>query len=140
VTSNTADPASGVATRPDSHALLRDTWGLRNAAAETLVRTELQARRQLESATVDELVELLDSFSPARSPSPEWTRSFEALVERLWAWCDAAQLSALEAEFRGRGSAWSPVANALTPTHGERVKAQLRSGFASARLPLFTLA
>jgi hypothetical protein len=120
--------------------LLRETWALRNAAADTLLRSELQLRGQLESASGDDLIELLDSYSPARSPSPDWTRSFEALVERLWAWCDASQMRALEAEFRGRGSAWSPVANALTPEHGERVKAQLRSGFATARLPLFTLA
>jgi hypothetical protein len=118
---------------------LRDSWELRNAAAETLIKSELQLRRQLESSSVEQIVALLDSFSPARSPGPEWTRSFEALVERVWAWCDASCVAALEAEFRSRGAAWAPVANALSADHGERVQAQLRSGLASARLPLFTL-
>ncbi len=118
---------------------LRQTWELRNAAAETLIKSELQLRRQVETAVVDELVALLDSFSPARSPGPEWTRSFDALIERLWAWCDPPMMATLEAEFRSRGAAWSPVANALTPEHGAALGAQLRSRSAAARLPLFTL-
>ena len=118
---------------------LRETWELRNAAAETLIKSELQLRRQLESASAEEIVALLDAFSPARSPGPEWTRSFEALAERLWAWCDAATLTALEAEFRNRGAAWAPIANSLTEARGKQVQAQLRAGSAWSRLPLFTL-
>lgn len=118
---------------------LRELWELRNAAAETLIKSELHLRRLLESSSVEQLVTLLDSFSPARSPGPEWTRSFEALIERIWAWCDASTLTAVEAEFRSRGAAWAPVANALGVEHGVRVQAQLRGGLTSARLPLFTL-
>ncbi len=120
-------------------ATLRETWELRNAAAETLLKAEQQARRELGSASAADLVALLDSFSPARSPGPEWTRSFEPLAERIWAWCDPATIAAVETELRARGAAWAPVANAFSPEHGARVRAQLRSGLATARLPLFTL-
>jgi len=47
---------------------LRDAWELRNAAAITLIKTEEQLRRSLESATVEQVVSLLEAFSPARSP------------------------------------------------------------------------
>jgi len=119
---------------------LRDTWAVRNAAAETLLRVEEQLRRQLETATSAEIVDLLESFSPARSPGPEWTRSFDPLIERVWAWCDPSILSALEANFRARGAPWLAVANALTPDAGERVRRQLERHTASARMPTFTLA
>jgi hypothetical protein len=120
---------------------LRDTWALRNAAALTLIKTEDQLRRLLERADVAEIVGLLDAFSPARSPGPEWTRTFDPLIERLWTWCDATTLAALEAEFRGRGPNCVPLANALTPEHGAEVHAQLRrgTGGGEARLPPFTL-
>jgi hypothetical protein len=117
---------------------LREAWELRNAAATTLLKAEEQVRRLLESATVADLVALLEAFSPARSPGPEWTRSFDALVERLWTWCDATTLAAVEAEFRARGQPWVAVANALAPQRGEQVKSQLRHESA-ARWPAFTI-
>jgi len=122
-----------------SSATLRETWELRNAAAETLLKAELQVRRELEAASAAELVALLDAFSPARSPGPDWTRSFEPLAERIWAWCDPATIAVVEAELRARGAAWAPVANAFSVEHGARVRAQLRGGLATARMPLFTL-
>ena len=118
---------------------LRDTWELRNAAALTLIKTEEQLRRLLETASVAEIVGLLEAFSPARSPGPEWTRTFDALTERLWTWCDIATLSAVEAEFRARGPNWLSVANAFTPERGAELQAQLRRSSAEARLPPFTL-
>jgi hypothetical protein len=118
---------------------LRDAWELRNAAAITLIKTEEQLRRSLESATVEQIVSLLETFSPARSPGPEWTRTFEPLIERLWTWCDAETLAALEAEFRSRGPNWLAVANALAPEHGAQLHAQLSRGSTQARLPAFTL-
>ncbi len=127
------------ATTSNQATTLRETWELRNAAAETLIRTEAQVRRELESASVADLLTLLDAFSPARSPGPEWTRSFEPLAERMWAWCDAATLAAVEAELRARGTAWAPLANSFTTQHGARITAQLHGGLATARLPLFTL-
>ena len=129
------------AARADSVAAisLRESWELRNLAAETLIKSELQLRRLLESASAEQLVQLLESFSPARSPGPEWTRSFEALAERLWAWCDPALLGELEREFRARGAGWVPVANAFTADQGERIRAQLRQGSPAARMPRFTL-
>jgi hypothetical protein len=120
---------------------LRDTWELRNAAALTLIKAEEQLRRRLETSHVSEIVGLLEAFSPARSPGPEWTRTFDPLIERLWTWCDTATVAAVEAEFRALGPNWVPVANALTPEHGAEVHARLRrnTGGGEARLPPFTL-
>ena len=118
---------------------LRATWELRNAAATTLIKTEEQLHRQLESATAEQVVALLESFSPARSPGPEWTRSFDPLIERLWTWCDATTLAQVEADFRARGPAWVAVANALAPQRGEHLQQQLKRASPSARLPAFTL-
>jgi hypothetical protein len=118
---------------------LRDTWELRNAAAATLIKSEEQLRRLLEAADVEQIVGLLEAFSPARSPGPEWTRTFDPLAERLWAWCDPATLAAVEAEFRTRGPNWLAVANALATERGAELRAQLRRNSAQMRLPAFTL-
>lgn len=118
---------------------LRSTWELRNAAAETLVKVEYQFRVDCEAASADELTALLETFSAARSPGPEWTRSFDALVEHLWMWCDASLLAQIEAVFRARGGGWVAIANALTPEHGGRVRDRLTHPTAPSRLPPFTL-
>ncbi len=99
---------------------LREAWELRNAAATTLFKSEQQLRRLLEASSAEQLVALLEAFSPARSPGPEWTRSFDALVERLWGCCDPALLAQVRAEFQSRGSAWAPIVNSLEPEFGER--------------------
>jgi hypothetical protein len=118
---------------------LDDAWKLRNAAADTLLRAEEHVRRLVEAASPDELVRLVESFSPTRSPGPEWTRSFDPLAERLWAWCPPETMAALEAEFRARGKPWDPVANAFTPGRGAELRDQLRHP-RGARYPAFTLA
>jgi hypothetical protein len=118
---------------------LRTTWELRNAAAETLIRVEQQLRAQLEAATAEQIVALLEAFSPARSPGPEWTRSFDPLIEHLWVWCDPARLAEVEADFRARGAAWAAVANALVPNHGEHIRQRLAGRWSPVRLPTFTL-
>lgn len=118
---------------------LRKTWDLRNSAAETLIKIECQLREELRVASLAELVTLLESFSPARSPGPEWTRSFDAVVEHVWTWCDPQLIGALEQDFRGRGPAWGAVANALLPEHGERVRARLLRPPGPSRVPPFTL-
>ena len=117
---------------------LREAWELRNAAAATLIKTEEQVHRLLAAATSEEIVTLLEAFSPARSPGPEWTRSFDALVERLWTWCEGETLAVVEANFRARGQPWVAVANALAPERGEQLRSQLRRG-STARLPAFTI-
>jgi hypothetical protein len=119
---------------------LRDAWELRNAAAATLIKAEQQVRQLLETSDAAGIVSLLETFSPARSSGPEWTRSLDPLSERLWAWCDAATLRAVEAEFGSRGPAWSAVTNMLAPARGEELRAQLRHSSAVAQLPSFTLA
>lgn len=118
---------------------LRQSWDLRNTAAETLIKVECQFRDELRAASLADLVALLESFSPARSPGPEWTRSFDALVEHLWTWCDPQLLAAMEQDFRGRGPAWGAVANALLPEHGERIRARLGHLPVASRVPPFTL-
>jgi hypothetical protein len=117
---------------------LRESWELRNAASETLIKVERQLHDRLRNGSLEEILALLETFSPARSPGPEWTRSFDALVEHLWTWCDASLLAAAEADIRGRGPAWAAVANALLPENGERVRARLRQAV-PARMPPFTL-
>ena len=118
---------------------LRESWELRNAAAQTLIIVEHQLRDTLRAASLDDLIALLECFSPARSPGPEWTRSFDPLVEHLWTWCDPSLLAQLESTFRERGRAWDPVANALQPENGERVRARLEHPPVPARVPPFTL-
>jgi hypothetical protein len=130
---------TGSSTRAAGVVSLRDAWELRNAAATTLIKTEEQVQQLLQTATVEQLVSLLEAFSPARSPGPEWTRSFDALSERLWAWCDPATLKVVEADFRARGQPWAAVANSLTPERGEVLRGQLRRTSAAARMPTFTL-
>jgi hypothetical protein len=117
---------------------LADLWRVRNAAATTLGLTEDQMRRAVRAANVDDLVGLIEMFSPARSTGTEWTRTFEPLVERLWAWRDDATLEALAEVFRARGMPWMAVTTALSPEQGERTRAGLRQP-AGARLPAFTL-
>lgn len=115
---------------------LNDLWRVRNAAAVTLGLTEDQMRRAVRAASVEALVGLLDSFSPARSGGPDWARGFEPLVERLWAWRDDATMAALAEVYRGRGMPWASVANALSPENGTRMRDSVRHP-AWARLPAF---
>lgn len=115
---------------------LAGLWQARNVAAENLAAGEEQMRRAIRAASVDELIGLIEMFSPARSSGPEWTRTFEPLVERLWTWRDDATMAALAAAFKSRGMPWMAVANALLPEHGARVRASLRHP-AWARLPAF---
>jgi hypothetical protein len=117
---------------------LGELWTVRNAAAATLALSEEQMRRAVREAEVGQLVALIETFSPARATGPEWTRTFEPLVERLWAWRDDATMAALADVFRGRGMPWMAVTNALSPEHGARLRATLRQP-AGARLPAFAL-
>jgi len=81
----------------DEPVTLDEVWRVRNAAAVTLGLCEDQMRRAVRTASVDQLTGLIETFAPGRSTGPDWTRTFEPLVERLWAWCDDASMAALEA-------------------------------------------
>lgn len=116
---------------------LEDAWCLRNAAATTLALTEEQVRRAIATATVDELAGLIELYSPAVSSGPEWTRTFEPLIERMWLWADDATMASLQARFKAKGLPWLAVANALSPEHGARLRASVRQP-AWARLPALT--
>lgn len=113
---------------------LDTVWRLRNAAAVTLGLAEDQMRRAIEAAGTDDLVALLESFAPGRSNGPDWARTFEPLVERLWAWREAATMAALAEVFRARGMAWMAVTNALSTDQ----RAAARHP-AWARQPAFTV-
>src|SRR5579864_9199778 len=118
---------------------VRSLWELRTASAETLIRVEVLLRDGLQSASAADVIALLETFSPARSPGPEWTRSFDALVEHLWMWCDPKLIASIEEDFRGRGPAWGAVANALLPDNGERIRARLQHAPVPSRILPFTL-
>lgn len=105
---------------------LNEAWRLRNAAATTLALTEDRMRHAIRGASVEDLVALLDTFSPARSTGPDWTRTFDPLVERLWLWCDDAVMAALAAVYAARGMPWMAVAHALAPDNGAAVRAAVR--------------
>ena len=122
----------------NDQARLDELWRIRNAAATTLGLAEEQMRRAIRAADIDALASLIETFSPARAIGPEWTRTFEPLAERLWAWRDDATMAALAEIFRARGMPWMAVVNALSPEEGERVRAILRQP-AWARLPAFAL-
>ena len=117
---------------------LHEHWRIRNAATASLALSEEQMRRAVQAATVAELVELIETFAPGRSTGPEWTRTFEPLVERLWSWCGDETIAALAEVFRAKGMPWTAVANALAPERGTRVRSELRHP-AWARLPSFAL-
>lgn len=118
---------------------LDDLWRIRNAAAQTLSLSEDQMRRAITQASLDDLVALIETYSPARSTGPEWTRTFEPLVERLWAWRDDETMGRLCEVFRARGMPWLGVTNALSPENGANVRAGLRQP-AWARMPAFAVA
>lgn len=123
----------------DQTASLGDLWRVRNAAAVTLGLTEDQMRRAVRAASVEDLVALIESFSPARSTGPEWARTFEPLMERLWGWRDDTTMAALAEVFRARGVPWASVTNALSPENGAKLRDGVRHP-AWARLPAFGMA
>lgn len=122
----------------DDPMTLAEVWRVRKAAAVTLGLSEDQMRRAVRAASVEDLVGLIESFSPARSTGPEWARTFEPLIERLWTWRDDATMAALAEAFRARGMPWMGVTNALSPENGAHVRGDLRQP-AWARLPAFTV-
>ncbi len=103
--------------------MLKACWRLRNAATEALALAEDQMRRAVNAADVAQLVAFIETFSPTLSAGTEWTRTFEPLVERLWAWRDDATMAALAETFRERGMPWVAVTHALSPDHGAQVRA-----------------
>jgi hypothetical protein len=100
---------------------LAAAWTHRNTLAEALDQALDWVAAELRRATVDELTDFLGSFSPARAAGPEWTASFERLVEQMWEHLSAETLAQIEAHFRARGPIWAPVANSFTAGHGERL-------------------
>jgi hypothetical protein len=117
---------------------LGEMWRLRNAAAEALALSEEQMRRAVREATVAQLATFLESYSPALSRGPEWTRTFDPLIERLWTWRDDATMAALAAKFASKGPAWAAVAGALAPERGAAIRASVRHP-AWARHPAFAV-
>ena len=101
---------------------LAAAWTHRNTVAEALDQALDWVADELRRASAEELIDFLGSFAPARSLGPEWTASLERLVEQMWEHVPGETLARIEAEFRGRGPVWAPVANSFTPEHGERLR------------------
>jgi hypothetical protein len=119
---------------------LPDMWELRNCAAATLVKAEEHLQRQLREAGPAELAELFENFSPTRTRGSQWTRSFEPLLERVWAWADDTVIAEVETDFRNRGPMWQAVANSLTKDYGTRVRDRMATASHRSQLPGFTIA
>ncbi|HEY8838049.1 MAG TPA: hypothetical protein VIO16_10315 [Dehalococcoidia bacterium] len=102
---------------------LQRAWKLRNAMAAALELAVEEVETLLGVATVEELVEFLDGFSPARAPGPDWVGTFDRLVEHIWDSVDPVRISALEAEYRARGPIWVAYANSFTQDRGQKLRA-----------------
>jgi hypothetical protein len=123
---------------PSNATRLREAWALRSTIAESLIQAELQFKRMVQEASVDDLVGLLEGFSPGRSLGPAWTNTFEGLAERLWYWCAPEVMDELEARFRAKGMPWMAAANCLSAEHREALKARIHQ-HPTSRLPAFTM-
>lgn len=104
---------------------LTAAWTHRNTLAEALDQALDWVGVELRRASAEQLIDFLGGFSPARAPGPEWTASFERLVEQMWEHVPAETLAAIEADFRARGPIWAPIANSFTPEHGERLRGRI---------------
>lgn len=102
---------------------LSAAWTHRNTLAEALDQALDLLAVELRAVSTADLIDFLGGFSPARSPGPEWTATFERLVEQLWEHLDPAILAEIEAAFRARGPIWAAFANSFTPQHGEHLRA-----------------
>lgn len=102
---------------------LQRAWKLRTAIAGALELAVDEVNDRLAAASVDELVEFLDGFSPARASGPEWVGTFDRLVEHIWESVDGDRIRALEAEYRARGPIWVAYANSFTPDRGASLRA-----------------
>ena len=104
---------------------LSATWTLRNTIAEALEQTLEILERDLQDATHEERIEFIDGFMPNRSPAPEWTGSFERLVELIWGALPQDSIKAIEQEYENRpGPMWKPVARKFSDAEGENIRAK----------------
>jgi hypothetical protein len=118
---------------------LKDAWAMRNATTQAMLLAEAHMQAEITSASIEDLIALVETFSPTRSSGPEWTRSFEPLAERLWLWLSDETMAALEADFTARGMPWMAVANAFSPARGAQLRERVRPT-AWGRFPRFTTA
>ncbi len=101
---------------------LMRAWKLRNVIVASLELAIDEVDERLRSATPAELIEFIDSFSPARASGPEWVLTFDRLVEQLWDSLDAIRIAELEREYRQRGPIWAAVANSFLPERGDKLR------------------
>ena len=103
---------------------LSETWTLRNTIAKALEQTLEVLERDLLEATHEERIEFIDGFMPNRSPAPEWTASFERLVELIWRSLPKDSIKAIEQEYENRpGPMWKPIARKFSNAEGENIQA-----------------
>lgn len=103
-------------------ALVR-SWELRNAIVASLELVMDEIDGAIRAASPADLIEFIDSFSPARAPGPGWVLTFDRVVEQLWCSLDADRIAGLEREYRQRGPMWAAVANSFAPERGEKLSA-----------------
>ncbi len=101
---------------------LMRAWKLRNAVVASLELVIDEVDERLRGASHVELIEFVDSFSPARASGPEWVLTFDRLVEQLWGSLAAADVAELEREYRQRGPIWAAVANSFLPERGNTLR------------------
>ena len=118
---------------------LKDAWAMRNATTQAMLLAEAHMQAEITSASFEELVALVETFSPTRSAGPDWTRSFEQLAERLWFWLSDETMAGLEENFTARGMPWMAVANIFSPARGAELRERVRPK-AGGRFPRFTTA
>ncbi len=118
---------------------LKETWALRNTLASALEQVLDDLEAGLGAAPAEELVALIDSFLPGRSPSPEWSSSVERLVELMWTCVPSETMAELRTVYAEReGPQWEPLVHKFSTEHGERLE-QRRWRPADARRPAVIL-
>lgn len=95
-------------------------WKLRNACALALEQAIDRVVDALVEGADDDLVALIDSFAPGRSPSPEYASTLDRLVELMWDTIPE-RMPALHSVFAARNPRqWAAVANKLAAEAGGR--------------------
>lgn len=118
---------------------LAAAWRVRGAVSKAMIESELAVRSQLRNASAAELASLLESFAPTMTSGRDWSLTFVALIEHIWAWCDDDVIEEVRSQFAGRGPAWASVTNSLDPGHGQGLRERLQARSGTGPIPLFML-
>lgn len=118
---------------------LAAAWRVRGAVSKALIESEKVVRSRMRSASVADLVSLLESFAPTLTSGRDWSLSFVGLIEHIWAWCDDAVIKDVRSHFADRGPAWASITNSLEPAYGRGIRERLGARSSTDPIPLFVL-